>query len=81
MKGTLKRLDGTLQRVPGCKSHRECVLSVHLQDETLEIHFAREKASCAPMGIYLCTLGEEGRWRSQKKRQLQADGEFPLNRD
>lgn len=50
------------QRVLGCKSHREWALSVRVLEETLETHPARQKASCAPMDIYLCTLGEEGRW-------------------
>lgn len=45
----LKSLDGVLQRVPGCKSHREWALSVHLQDETFETHPAGEKTNCAPV--------------------------------
>lgn len=57
----LKSLDGVLQRVPGCKSHREWALSVHLQDETFETHPAGKKQT-----VHLCTLGEEDRWWSQK---------------
>lgn len=70
LKGTLKSLDGALQRVTGYKSHRKCVLSVDLQDETPETHPAREKASCAPMG-------EEGRWRSQKADNHRLMGNSP----
>lgn len=47
--------------MPGCRSCREQVLSVQPQDETHEADLAREKASHAPLGIHLCTLGEEGR--------------------